>query len=495
MLSRFSKLGLPAVLLLGSCSPYAAKLNRAPLNESPAAYSAEKLIPDDAPRQQLEVRWWEAFGEPQLSAVVEEALANNRSLQAAWSRLAQVREAAVIAGAARYPQIDIGAGASRNRLADEKLELPDGSIADSTSYSNRFLVQSGLSFELDLWRRIASQERSAEFEAEAMQADVEQTGLLLAGTASELWFRAVEQRALLEILESQIELGQTLLELTELRFAVGRGSALDVLQQRQQLAATKAQLPLVERDLQVAKNQLAVLVGRPPSELDELVPTAGRLPELPALPELVTPLDLLDARPDLRAARLRMNASEYDIAAALADRFPRLTVGLSYDFSAADISSLFTREAGGMAANLLLPVVDGGRRRAEVRRQRARAEELWNSFAEEYLNALEDVESSIAREYWQGMLLERLAAQFKAARAALSESRSRYMNGLSDYIEVILAVQAAQAVERRIVSEKRELLVSRSRLYRALGGSWKQAVLQPGGLEDAPLPGDGGTVQ
>ncbi|MCB0345152.1 MAG: efflux transporter outer membrane subunit [Bdellovibrionales bacterium] len=473
---------LLSVCLVSACSPYSPRLDRSALEKVPSDYRAEKFVAADAPREQIHQRWWEAFGDARLNSLVEEALQSNRSLQAAWSRLAQVREAAVIAGSTQYPQIDAGGGATRNKIDDDALRLQDGTTIPSKQYYNRFVVQSGLSFEADIWKRIASQKTAAEFEAEAVQADVEQTALLLSGTVVELWFRAKELQSLLDVLNDQIQVGSTLLELTELRFAVGKGTALAVLQQRQQLAATKSELPRVQRNLEEVRSQLAVLIGKPPSAAVELEVIEGTLPDLPPLPEFVSPLDLLEARPDLRAAQSRMSGAEYSIASALADRFPRLTLGLSYEFSAAEFSDAFTREAGSIAANLLVPLVDGGRRRAEVRRQTARAEELWHSFADTYLNALGDVEASIAREYWQGKLLERLSSQFKLSQATLRESKSRYINGLTDYVDVIVAVQASQEVERRVLTETRELLVTRARLYRALGGRWHKNTVTPDGF-------------
>ncbi len=479
---NYSRLLLAFTVLTG-CSPYSPRLERPALEDNVPDYRAEKFLPDNVLRAPLRERWWEAFEDASLNALVEESLKSNHSLQAAWSRLRQVREAAVIAGSAQYPQVEAGAGATRVRIDDDALRLPDGSTIPSKQYYNDYVARSGLTFEVDLWKRISSQRSAAELEADAAKADAEQTALLLSGTVVEIWLIAKEQQALLDVLEDQIRVGRTLLELTELRFAVGRGTALAVLQQRQQLAATMSEVPLVRRNLEEVRAQLAVLTGKPPSAAPELETISGVLPTLPPLPEFISPLDLLDARPDLRAARRRMQSAEYSIASALADRFPRLTLGLSYEFSAAEFEDAFTSEAGSLAANLLLPIIDGGRRRAEVRRQEARAEELWHAFAQSYLSALEDVETSISREYWQGQLLQRLNTQFELAKSTLRESKSRYMNGLTDYVDVIVAVQAAQQVERRVLSEKRELLVTRARLYRALGGRWYSGVVTPEGLE------------
>ena len=159
------------------------------------------------------------------------------------------------------------------------------------------------------------------------------TALFLTGAVVNVWLRCQEYSALLDVLREQIQVSQTLLNLTELRFSVGTDSAVNVLQQRQQLSDTQAQVPRVRALLETALNQLAVLLGRVPGSLDELAP--GRsLPALPPFPQLVSPAVLLVSRPDLQAAQRRLQSADYRVAAAVAERLPRLVLQLSYEFSA-----------------------------------------------------------------------------------------------------------------------------------------------------------------
>ena len=470
MLTDF-RLGLGAVLaLLCGCSPYAVHDLSRPAVETPEAFLAAGL----EPRAVAPLKWWEAFADTWLNEFEETALRENLSLRQSWHRLAQVAAQARAAGAPLMPQVDLDGGASFARTVDRQAESP----RRDDEHSERYFVGAGLSYELDVWRRIASEWDAATLRYEATREDVEATALVLSGTVASLWFTILEQEALSEVVAQQVAVGERFLELTELRFSLGQGSELDVYQQRQQVAATRSALPLILTTLETSRNQLAVLVGRPPGALDA-DSSAVTLPQLPPFPALPAPEELFETRPDLRAEMLRLRAADFDVAAAVADRMPRLAISLSYEFSATRTASLFKQELGSVIGNLVTPLIDGGRRRAEVARRQAVVQELLDGFAQAYLDALLDVENSLIEERRQLELLERLGEEFELAQSTLNESRSRYANGLNDYLSVLVALQSVQNLERRLVSETQRLLVVRSDLYRALGGKSWTAELEP----------------
>ncbi len=437
----------------------------------PSKYQALTTTSHPAPEQNTSQidPWWFAFGDLQLNELIERAFEGNLTLRGAWARLAQANATTVILGSEAFPQLQVGAGVSRtkSKITDrESLQVFRGVGED---IQNDWIAQSGLSFEVDLWRRIASQREAGRLRAEATLSDVEQTALVLAGMITDTYFTLQRQQALIDLLHEQIEVSKTFQELVELRFSLGRGSALDVYQQRQQVAALESELPKVEQGFHVAKNRLAVLLGVTPAELKGLE-ISGDLPLLPAFPSLVSPVDLLSSRPDLRAGRLRLQAAAFDVSSAIAERFPSLLLGFTYDFRTADLSDLFTTKIGTISSNFLLPLVDGGRRRANVRVQEGIEEEFLANYGQLYLEALEEVENSILQEHFQSKLVEKRDVQHDLAQATLRESRSRYLNGLTDYVDVLLAIGALQTLERQRVAEQTDLLFARSQLYRALGG-------------------------
>ena len=401
-----------------------------------------------------------------------------------------------------FPQVDLRSGASRTHQVDRDpgeffgglgglggqggvggLGGGGGQGGASTQILNldRYFVSYGLSYEIDLWKRVASRYRAAELEYDASRQDIEATALLLTGSVVDVWLILQEQKALLHLLQEQIQVSQSLLELTEVRFGVGAGSAVDVLQQRQQLEATKAEIPVVRSRLNTSYNRLAVLLGATPGSLDTLTPD-GVLPDLPPFPKLGAPAVLLTARPDLRAAQLRLQAADFRVATAVAERLPRLALDLSYEFSARSFSTAFRQEVGSLVGNLLMPVIDGGRRRNQVLRQKAVTQELLDRFGQVYLEALLEIEDALVRERFQIELITNLENQIYLAEATLQESQSRYVYGLINYVTVLIAVQSLQGLQRRLITEKRVLLSNRTSLYRALGGQWTSTVRPPASL-------------
>lgn len=483
---------VPVLLTLGGCA-----LHSVPDYDEPAVDVPEVFIRESTEAASAAPsldRWWEIFEDPALNRTMEETLRGNLDLRQAWRRLEQAGAIRRISRSELFPQVEAGAGASKTEttLRDEAAAesvagaggptipgmpapAPPSKIETET---DRFFVSAGLGWEIDLWKRISSAARADRLDVLATRQDVEETALFLTGSVAETWFQLLEQEQLLDLLEEQVKLGETLEELVALRFSVGAGSALDVLQQRQQVAATRAEIPPIRSRMATLRHGLAVLMGRPPRKSDFTVEETA-YPALPPLPDVETPGALLARRPDLRAARLRVQAADYDVASAIADRLPRLSFSLDYELSADEIGDIYNREVLSAAGNLLLPIIDGGRRRAEVDRREAVTLERFDRFGALFLDALVEVEDALVQEMYQLDLLEQIDRQLELARSNLQEARMRYTNGLNDYLTVINAINALQQLQRREISERRALLVTRSRLYRALGGSWMNELEPP----------------
>jgi len=429
--------------------------------------------------------WWREFESPELNLAVENVLRNNLDLKQSWWKVVQACHQARVEGARRWPELNINALAGRTKNAAFAFSTgasgvtggvpTDGGTGTVTSTGanppiNFYQISPALNYEIDLWRRVDSRARAACYQWKATKEDLEATALILTGTAVDLWFTIQEQETLLEVINHQIEVSQTLLELVELRFSVGQSSALDVYQQRLQLASTITQRTPVESLLQTSINQMHVLMGSPPN-WGEFTPK-GELVDLPPFPNVRTPVDLIKYRPDLRAEQRRLMAADYEVAAAIAERLPRLDISLSYDFEATMIRELFNGEAWQILETLVTPIFDGGRRKAEVGRRRAIVCELINQYGAKFLDAMLEVEDAIVQEKFQLKFLEELKGQIKLAETNLEEAHIHYINGLNDYLTVIAAVQSLQDLQRRMVSEKKILLIFRSKLYRSLGGPY-----------------------
>ncbi|RPG16542.1 MAG: efflux transporter outer membrane subunit [Phycisphaera sp. TMED9] len=457
-------------LALGAgCSPHATRDSDLPATEIPASFDAPAGPTVEAPDA-----WWNSFEEPGLDRTMQRAFDANLGLRQAWSRLDQANAQATIAGAFLYPDINLDASAGRTRVD------PADRPANST---DRFAIGLGLSWELDLWKKIANRADSAALVARASRADAEQTALLLSGSVVDLWFTIQEKQQLLALITEQIDLSRTLLELTELRYGQGVGDALQVLQQRLQLESVTSALPEIRSTLETSRNQLSVLLARAPESIDTefSVAVEPTLPELPPFPTLPTPKDLLDRRPDLRAAYDRVAAADLEVAVAIADMLPAIRLSLAGSFSSDQFSSLFDSTVASITGSLLQPVFDGDRREAEADRRRAILNERLDAFTERFLVALREVEDAIDRERNLVDLLRQIRNQVELANRTLSESRLRFANGQIEYLDVITAIRSLQELQRRDVTVQRSVLANRASLLLALGGDWTRSLTPPEG--------------
>ncbi|MCB0317826.1 MAG: efflux transporter outer membrane subunit [Bdellovibrionales bacterium] len=467
MLKRFFVFNL--ILLLTACSPHSVRFFNKPNIDPPVRFSN---IEADTNSTKTEVKWWENFNDKTLNKLILAALDNNLNLQAAWERLRQAQEQAVIAGSELYPQLSVSGTGSRSRFVNPELQGALSVDSQNTIYFNDFAIRNGLSFEVDIWKRVLSGKRAQEYRAEAARADAENTALLLTGAIANSWFNLNKQEKLTKLISEQIDSNKVLLELAELRFSLGKGTALDVFQQRQQLQSVKAEAPQIKTDYESFKNQLAVLLGKTLNSVENMK-IAGNLPALPKFPGFISPAELIDYRPDLLAYRARLQAQEYDLAKAVAERFPRLALGLNYDFKASQVEDVLDRQQGSIFGNLLLPLIDGGRRRAVVRLNESQVNEQIKLFDNQFIIALADVETAISKEKSQAELVKLLKQQLVYAKATLDESQNRYRHGLTEYIQVVLALQSLQSLERRYVNESANLLNARVKLHLAIGGRWQ----------------------
>ena len=241
-----------------------------------------------------------------------------------------------------------------------------------------------------------------------------------------------------------------------------------MLTQRRVTEGVRGDLRVTEGRAATLRHQLAVLVGRPPRE----DVGGGALVDPPPLPETGVPAVLLRRRPDLRAARLDAAAANAEYAAALADRFPKISLRASGSTGGTETADVFADWFGNLAANLALPLLDGGSRAAEADRRDAAAREAFHVYRSAVLTALQEVEDALVLEARQAEYLKSLRLQLDLADALVERNRDSYLSGQADYLRVLEASTSQQALQRGVLTARRTLIQYRIRLCLALGGGW-----------------------
>jgi NodT family efflux transporter outer membrane factor (OMF) lipoprotein len=448
---------------ISSCAPFAPAA-RSGLEETPMpdSFSIQDSIQD--PKQ----RWWETIDDEQLNSFVDEALSDNQTLLSYWARLEKAQAQARKAGADLKPSLAGSAGASYT-----KIKIDDGGSVENKNYEIGLIA----GYEVDLWGRIRASHEEALLIAEASREDLNAAAMTVTAEVTRLWVAILSQKLQRQLLEQQLAANMTYLDLVELRFRNSLASALDVFQQRQLVERVKAQLPLIEMQERMLEYQLAVLLGRMPNQ----VPVISRqdLPVLDAVPIVGIPLQLLDNRPDIAAALRRIEASDQALAAARADRLPALRLTGSAAYDSDDLEKLFDNWIINLGAGLTAPIIDGGRRMAEIEINQADVEQQLAEYRQVVLDAVQEVEDALISEKKIREHIAALQSQLQAAQSALTEAGTRYLNGLNDYLPVLTQLLSVQNLEKDMIQRNEDLLIARVSLYRALGGTWVDELTPP----------------
>ena len=399
---------------------------------------------------------------PELERLVAVVLAENRGLRAAGERLEQSRIAARQSGAAAWPAADLAARGTRTGQREtgttgrwKPVNSAEGGLA--------------VSWEIDFWGRVASQRRAAGREREASEADYRAIRMLLAAETAEAWLEWRTAQAELALLAEQRSVNERMLALVESRLARGAGSALDVHRQRSLVQNTLAEAVTVELRLERAVRRIEVLaagkIGAAPAGTSTLL----ELPEAPESAGVPTADELAQYRPDLCAAMERIRAADENVAVAIAERLPRLTLSLDGMLSSERLRqpNCLTTVAGGLGLDL--PVFDAGRRRLEVERRRSVARELGWSYAERLLEADAEVRNLVGDTSGLRRRCAALLESRRAAAAAVREAQQRHLAGQDSFLAVLDALRTEQGIGREQLQAGLDWRLAWVRLCKARG--------------------------
>lgn len=435
------------ILILAGCK--SQKEISAPL-EMPESFSGSgsEMIPD---------RWWSTFNDDDLNAVVDSAMQSNFDLLTAWQRLKAARAVVDRESSALFPAFEAEGSGQVNRYSDSSIDSDQIQLGLATVY------------EIDLWGRLQSGIDAERFRAQATLFDYQTAALTLAAEIVRTWYRLADAQNQLELIEEQIETNSTVLQLIKNRFEIGQVRGVDVLRQQQLLEATREQKTYAAARVKVLENLLAVLTGNTPQNGIQARP--GNLPELSPLPETGIPTDLVRRRPDVQRSYSTLMAADRDLATAISNQFPRLTIRASATTSAANAGSLFENWALSFAGNLLAPIFYGGELRAEVNRNEAVKQQRFFEYGQTILTSFREVEDALVQEKYQERSIDRIERQVELATQSYRQLRIEYLNGSGNYLDVLTALDDIQQLRRNLLSARLTLVEYRIELYRALAGS------------------------
>ncbi|MCY4427269.1 MAG: efflux transporter outer membrane subunit [Halieaceae bacterium] len=483
ILKRLFALGVGGLVCACSLSPTQDMPLADQVTDLPEEFIDSKAT---GPYQPLE--WWKAFADPVLDQIVEAVLASNFDLEQAVARVDQARARARIANATMLPLVQPAAGindfemptnAGIGAQLDELglgpeltqsfgLTLPDRLGLTMYSFGAEF------SYELDFWGRNRNDARAANAARLASESDYLMVRIGVLSETVRTYLEIVDLREQRRLAGEIIEILRDRESFTESRYDRGLSDSSGLYAARRNLRDAQARLPRVEAMLANAEGRLWVLLGGYSADLagvlpDSLSNSAALEPVPPGIPA-----GLLVQRPDVSAARQRMEAARFTVGARRADLLPSLSLSGSIGLQSPDSSEWFDPDQWfhNLSLNLLGPAFQGKRLRNNVAMAEARLKEAAAAYGHSVITAVSEVETSLAGLQASSRRHQLLASFLEEAQAETTLQEQRYVSGVGNYGDLLEATQYQLGAQSVLAAAQRELGYARLALHRALGGAW-----------------------
>ena len=419
---------------------------------------------------QLAPHWWRELGDAQLDRLVDQALRDSPSLQLAQARVARALANADLADSASGPQLNGALDFTHQRFtAKGMVPAPlAGSVQDTAT------LQLNGAWEIDFFGRHRAALNAALGSAQAAQAEAAAARSLLATQVVRGYLQLARLQQQQVLAQRALLQRQSMLDLVAQRARAGLDGVLELRQSEGGVPQARQQLEAVNEQIELARHALAALVGDPAQ--DPLV----RLPQLADLTPLTEPqalpADLLGRRPDIAAARWRVQAARSQADRARAEFYPNLNLVAYVGLSSIGLDQLFSSGARqwGVGPALRLPVFDGARLRAQLRGSHAELDAAVESYNASVIEAVHEVRDQLASARSVALQRTQQAQALLSAEAAYSIAEQRYAAGLANHLQLLAAESAVLEQRRLDVDLRTRALQAQVNLAHALGGGWRE---------------------
>ncbi|QHP93229.1 Outer membrane protein OprM [Burkholderia glumae] len=456
-----------AAAVMAGCAPFGQQPARQAITPL-AQFDPGLALRSARGRADVDAHWWRAFGDPQLDRVLADALADAPSLKAQRARVDEALAQADVSAAASLPRLGASASALPQRLP-RSYNVPPPAAGHWQVNAQALL---NASFDLDVAGRLRALTRAATLRADQQQALERAATVSLQAALVETYLQLALELQLLEIAQDTLRQQDYLLRLTRQRAAAGLDMPAAVARAGEPLPLAAAEVERQHAAVALLRHRLAALVGRGPGYADTLTPAPGVLRALAPLPATL-PAALVGRRPDILAARYRVEAESAGIDAARASFYPDINLLAFAGVQSFGFRALLHGSSGAFGAGpaITLPIFEGGRLRAGLRAQTDAYNAAVADYDDTVVHALAQVSDSLVQ-------LDSLARQRDLTLEALARAQStyeietrRYQKGISGYLDVLLAETRLLEDRRSVARADTSLAVEHVRLIAALGGA------------------------
>ena len=419
--------------------------------------------------------WWTGFADPQLTRIVERALAQNVDLAASVARIKQARAVAKEAGAKRTPNFDLEADDLSLRQSLQSPVGRYGQLFPGYDRNQSYLdLGVGATWETDIFGGLKRGAEAGSSEAQAAEAEHLGTRVLIAAEAADAYMQVRGAQVRIAFANEQISTDEHLLALVKQRKDAEVGSDRELAQAEAVLAQAKATIPTLNTILNAQLNRLDVLMGAQPGTYSAELRESTDIPKVPAIATTLDAADLLRRRPDIIAAERRVSASNARIGQALAEYYPKISLSALLGSQAISPGNLFQGIAfqPTAVAGLRWRLFDFGRVDAEVKQARGANAEALAQYRSSVLKATEDVEDSLSLLAQTGLRSEQLQIQIRSLQRAKDLSEESYKAGVIPLTDVLDADRQLLVAKDDLATTRESTARAAVSSFRALGGGW-----------------------
>jgi len=461
------------MLLLGGCAAVGPDY-QAPALTAPTQWSETQAVSVAEP-QLAQAAWWQAFNDPLLNSLIEQADQANLDLVQARARIVQARSELTIAGAARLPTLNASGSVTRS---DASNNTAAGALATNKGPSTVYLAGFDASWEIDVFGGLRRGVEVAQARADASVENLHAAMLSLRGELVRNYIALRANQEQLEITRHSVAAMQKTLDVTRERYRLGLIGYLDVAQAAAQKSATESDIPTLEAAIKQSIHRLSILCGQEPNALKVQLAEPRPMPSYAGLIATGLPAELLARRPDLRQAERQLAAASADIGVATAGLYPKFDLTLGLGLQSNNASHFFERASRywSIIPGISLPLFTGGKTTALIENKRAVYDETLALYRATFNTALEDVENALAAWYAEQARQQTLADAVAANTDAVKLAQESYRRGLTTFLNVLTAENSLFTTQRSLSQSKANLLTDLVALNKALGGGWNIGV-------------------
>lgn len=416
--------------------------------------------------------WVDQFRDPQLRALVDEAVKDNPNLQIAFARVEASRAIADATRASLYPGVDFEGSIIRQRFSST--DLFEGTPL-AGSWQNQSRLQLGLSWDLDFWGKNRDALEAALSDDRAMEAESQAARLMLTTSIARSYNRLAALYAQRDVAERAIAQRRDLTDLSRQRLAAGLDTQVETTQARGTVASAQTDLQRVDEEIALARNQIAALLGKGPDRGLQIARPTLLANATPQLPDDLT-IGLIGRRPDIVAARWRVEAASKDISVAKKEFLPDVTLTAFAGVASLDPSNLLMgiSRTFGFGPSVRLPIFEGGRLRANLKGRYAQYDIAAASYNQTLVDALRETADTVTsiRSVDQQIQTQREALDL--AEHAYSLATTRYKAGLGTQLTVLNAESNVLQQRRLATDLQARRLDLQMGLMKALGGGYQE---------------------